>query len=173
MIIKKLVEYFKTTNYKAIEEDLKTFSNNSINDFYNNVVNKYYTPDVSELHLGFECEVFEINARKWVTFKIVTTEDLKKLINNIKVVRVKYLDEQDIEELDYERHHEFKNEFHNEEDDYITYIIQKHNTTKCITIIEKDTYDNMGLPKTNILCHSVRIKNKTELIKLLKQLDIY
>lgn len=61
---------------------------------------KYYTPDISEFHVGFECE---IRLPNWENFKKYEpldfdTQKTKELIQDNNI-RVKYLDRKDIEEL--------------------------------------------------------------------------
>jgi hypothetical protein len=81
---------------------------------------KYYTPDISEFHVGFECEIRmdEFKHNNWKTIKVDHKIDLEK--NTISMlyvldclswdyktfrnenIRVKYLDSSDIESLGFE-----------------------------------------------------------------------
>jgi hypothetical protein len=58
---------------------------------------KFYTPDISELHVGFECQLGE--AGYWMKFTcgIYIYQDAVKLIRNNEI-RVKHLDHDDIVE---------------------------------------------------------------------------
>ena len=67
------------------------------------MTDKYYTPTLEEFHVGFEYEI--TNGYEWIT-KIFSKQDLKsflyeKLENGIaqEYIRVKYLDKEDIESL--------------------------------------------------------------------------
>ena len=55
--------------------------------------NKYYTPEIEELHVGFECEVFYPREEKWKQRKIRNGEDLCEIVTryeqNKESVRVK------------------------------------------------------------------------------------
>lgn len=63
--------------------------------------NKYYTPDISEFYVGFEFEVLSNVTQQWVKQIFEYPFYRKGLINNIEEFRVKYLDSQDIESLEF------------------------------------------------------------------------
>ena len=137
--------------------------------------NKYYTPDISELFNDFEYEYFQ--GDKWNTegFTIYSPVLVKDILDRLKLgmVRVKYLDSQDIEEcgfnifekeslyspnaISYHKKHGF-GEFYIEyiDYDYPTRITYKRNNER----FEYCMFEGF-------------IKNKSELKKLLKQLGIY
>src|SRR5690606_9156175 len=125
--------------------------------------NKYYQPDISEFHIGFEYEVFDEENEVWsnkifpedfICTGTATEPDLVELFySGLKDTRVKYLDRQDIEELGFS--HYKMNIF---KKDGITILHQKDNHLEIFD--ESDTL------------FSGRIKNKTELKKLLKQLKV-
>ena len=59
--------------------------------------NKYYTPDISELHIGYECEWLDTR-NDWVGLVIKLTND----ISTEDTYRTKYLDSDDIISLGFE-----------------------------------------------------------------------
>ena len=63
---------------------------------------KYYTPDISDLHVGYECEIFNGWNDKWeqktITPALIDTLS-KPAIPMERWIRTKYLDVQDIESL--------------------------------------------------------------------------
>lgn len=155
--------------------------------------NKYYTPTIEEFHIGFEYEYFEpVNNTGWVKAEIHffdehnTTQDLH---DNLKEgvhrpIRVKYLDGEDIESLgwairedntkllvlDYEK--PFTNcdrKIHNKV--FIHYnLVSKWGliTTGNRNYTHEDE-DKLDKAITRFCGY---IKNKSELIKLMKQLNI-
>ena len=125
--------------------------------------NKYYQPDISEFHIGFDYEVKykngewkkeclndELSSLRFIDFK------LKKEPNSI---RVKYLDKEDIESLGWKMDsiysHKYKDDFYIEYNSKIS--------------IHEDTIEIKNNQQT---LFSGYIKNKSELKKLMKQLDI-
>lgn len=139
---------------------------------------KYYTPEIEEFHFGFEYEFIttEGEFKKYIT-NYTSIEEIVAVINHSedfsKVCRVKYLDKEDIEELGWKMN---------------GYISQGDNTFYYLNsevypdypalyedhelIIEKDNkitiIDHEGITKVN----RINIKNKSELKKLMKQLEI-
>lgn len=129
---------------------------------------KYYTPEIEEFCVGFE---YEVNlGSDWVRTKLDVNwklggETILKLNDN-KPVRVKYLDQEDIESLGWKQI--TKSKYSRDFDD-VSYKIY-HNEISNICIIkefqENDTYETA----TSIF--NGTIKNKSELKKLLKMLKI-
>jgi hypothetical protein len=137
--------------------------------------NKYYTPTIEEFHVGFEFELkdyleYQVDKdvhvlnRGWdkqvVTFDFFTKNKLMPYF--IQSTRVKYLDQSDIESLG------FKYQKHNTYYFYKDKWFIRLETTHKPDLIELEIrYEKI------ILLHKVfKIKNKSELIKLLKQLGI-
>ena len=58
--------------------------------------NKYYTPEISELHVGFECEYREPHEKEWYEDSL-NSNDVAYLLAYSDRIRVKYLDKEDIE----------------------------------------------------------------------------
>ena len=145
---------------------------------------KYYTPDISEFYVGFEFEQIEIVGKSgyseedWVT-NICTPgfgafdEDIDSLDDGY--IRVKYLDKSDIESLGFIYNNNYSDlpelGFINEsklESLNIQYLLY-YNPLDNLTRIERIV--NCGTGNEDYLFYGI-IKNKSELIKLLKQLNI-
>jgi hypothetical protein len=130
---------------------------------------KYYTPEIEEFHIGFECEVLNNNNfesakiilqiidnnlaarfnKKNILIEIVLTEE------SLSRFRVKHLDQDDIIECGWEQieYDSFK---------IGSFILELNNEYKTFIYLEKDK-DNVFVGK---------IKNKSELRKLMQQLNI-
>jgi len=75
--------------------------------------NKYYTPDISELHVGYECEhttckgAFDISLEDDIVKDKLTVDDLRRYLRFCNIhgdsvkdyIRTRYLDQSDIESL--------------------------------------------------------------------------
>lgn len=143
--------------------------------------NKYYTPKIEEFYIGFEYERYngsgfyqcknidEKENSNWLECKFYrdykTLEDLLELKN----VRVKYLDEDDILSLGFRK---YKDNFYFH-DKYN--LMMNHSTEDGIvglatsdpsknTLFATKGEDPNKIPR-------IKIKNKSELKKLLEQLD--
>lgn len=139
--------------------------------------NKYYTPELNEFHIGFEYEIFNEEDEIWEKkvfpndYICSGTEDSPDLVelfySGLKDTRVKYLDREDIEDLGFTFYKESDNRFNG--DVIMTYfndelqLILSHISAKNTVVV----YTDKGLNKL-----SFKIKNKTELKKLLNQLVI-
>ena len=120
-------------------------------------MDKYYTPELEEFHIGFEYEWLNEN-NEWIkeTSPIeITIKDFNKQTYGL---RVKYLDKEDIKSLGWEL----------KTDLYIknNLTLQVHKNS--ITIQYYDNFNN----KWRTPVEQINIKNKSELVKLLKQLGI-
>lgn len=149
--------------------------------------NKYYTPTIEEFHVGFECEIknssHPVNF-EWEHFKIVSVYDAKisgsimdwsfyDSYNAIKdgEIRVKYLDQEDIESCGWSF---IPSEYRAKE------YIGHNDTIEEMEVFSKNGFAlriyNKKYTKLNILNInlniSITIKNKSELIRLMKQLNI-
>lgn len=144
-----------------------------------NKYNKYYTPNIEEFTEDFR---FQINSyRPWDSRDVVNKKDwdfsyieflgvyfskVKKSINNYNI-RVKYLDQQDIEELGWVR---------DKEDDRMYHI--SFELGECSLHFSEEDEDIVITslhPKVKnfdkVIFHG-KIKNYNELKKLMKQLEI-
>jgi ribosomal protein S13 len=129
-------------------------------------MDKYYTPELNEFHIGFEYEYEDINESGSTTswYKTIVKENECYIIDqHLKYsddlnLRVKYLDKEDIESLGWK----LKNDLYIKDD--LTLQVHKNS----ITIKYYDNFNNEWRTKVE----QINIKNKSEFIKLLKQLQI-
>ena len=130
---------------------------------------KYYTPEIEEFHIGFECETLERDSWKKVEIYDVSfeidTEELKQ-----KKIRVKYLDKEDIESIG---GWEFVKEY-KDPGSYCLDFKKRHTELtlhpaleETMIFIEHGSAVGIGYP-----VFKGKIKNKSELKTLLKQLGI-
>ena len=140
--------------------------------------NKYYQPTTEEFFVGFKFEFLkntDYEKHKFMCISQFTFDDLPELC---KLSRVKYLDEQDILDLGFEKHSSKDNK-------YLKYSCEVYSNDKLnITLghypeINKISIITRDLSKSELALLSnwddksvnlITIKNKNELIKLLKQL---
>lgn len=152
--------------------------------------NKYYTPEISEFFVGFEVEVNHkirngSGERSWSKEKFRMSEENVRftkylLQNEPENIRVKYLDKEDILDLGFTFFGE-NNEtlikssvkmYHNDE---LNTMLGHYYEVSQIVIATKDPSKNEIFCKTGQDPNRtgfLKIKNKSELQKLLKQLDI-
>jgi hypothetical protein len=128
--------------------------------------NKYYTPEIEEFHVGFEVTYNHFNKRiihvikedelNYGDYQGVT--DFYEIIKNEPLV--KYIDKEDIESLGFK-----KSMTHNDWYDYKNerYWLYKENEKDWRWIISDEESE---------VSFAGSIKNKSELKKLLKQLNI-
>jgi len=150
-------------------------------ELYKRINKDYYIPFLDEICINFEYELREIkdNKEEWIKINDFTNayeyEDscfygYYKDWNNGKI-RVKYLDKQDIEELGFKPSPDEPEEWFLWKDSYDSYQLYFDDKTRDelknmgigITIYDKDSSDRI---------FNGYIKNKSELKKLMKQLDI-
>ena len=151
---------------------------------------KYYTPEIEEFHVGFECEIQsswgmqkgiypsilrEDTLTGFQLQKIGETETLKKVISGI---RVKYLDKEDIESCGFGNYkksvcawYELEGHF---EDSFASYgywtkirLIHCESDNKIKILAFEHSWD-----EEETVLFQGKIKNKSELKKLLKKLNI-
>ncbi len=142
--------------------------------------NKYYTPELSEFHIGFIFQT-QNQQKEWRKPTFFGNPEALDSINKLLKrgdVRVKYLDKEDIESLEfsikpptseylqpndyYEKSYKDPRGVHNK----IKIIHNKYSNWILITLGgDEITFED------EVTRFSGRIKNKSELIKLLKQLE--
>ena len=136
-------------------------------------MDKYYTPEIEEFYIGFEYEYEDINESGSTTswYKTVIKENECYIIDqHLKYsddlnLRVKYLSKEDIESLGWKGQE--SNSVYFTKDNYrLVHWITSDG--RDINIFEK--YD--GGTQEECLIRKAKVKNKSELIKLLKQLNI-
>jgi hypothetical protein len=151
-----------------------------MDEFYNGKdMNKYYNPEIEELRFGFECEKL-ISKDKWenITFSFSEMFD-KNHVWNYKTweFRVKHLDREDIEECGWEfRNKDTMNrmEFYKGWKEYDGKFSECYHAmyvplTKHLLISKGD--NEIGLFDYQTIFAGT-IKNKSELKRLMKQLNI-
>jgi hypothetical protein len=132
-------------------------------------MSKYYTPDISEFHEGFEYQGYNKYKGEWFddVWNVITdVADNKLYYWDPDECRVKYLDKEDIISLGW---------------DYIEdsdRFICKNSPNYSLSFTHLDGYDAVAVSiyethkeDENMICN-IRLKNKSELKKLLKQLGI-
>lgn len=140
--------------------------------------NEYYTPSIEEFHVGFEYEILATDKPiiMWEKeiFAITTHDDLKIIDDEIResLIRVKCLNKEDIEEVGFEyvggcmdgRTNQLFNKELNGK------IFQIECSFKAICQVQIKIFVPYG--EDVIIVKSISIRNKPELERLLKQLDI-
>ena len=145
--------------------------------------NKYYVPSIEEFHVGFEYEAKPNDPLGWGKVLVKTFPETPHNLGgrflfefiedrlSINCIRVKYLDKEDIESLGYSL---------SKEDDSYKEFLKVGEFYKYYIVICPIFSKNLGV-YVNIFTdqntdQTIRfsgfIKNKAELTKLLKQLDI-
>lgn len=133
--------------------------------------NKYYTPTIEEFHVGFECEVETIANHKGIAngwegvilctlwFNSVDPTRISKSLIETSNVRVKYLDQADIESLGFKQDGDFNTVF---------YIVDK----LVLQVIKDEVliYTHKQEGKYSEHLFKGMIKNKSELKKVLKMI---
>tara|TARA_R110000787_G_scaffold87151_2_gene185774 strand:- start:2708 stop:3124 length:417 start_codon:yes stop_codon:yes gene_type:complete len=132
---------------------------------------KYYTPTIEEFHIGFEYEMWRGSKRygKWdkdMKFGVFSNINAYYVFIEDEELRVKYLNQEDIESLGFHQGYSAK-----DGRNYITYINKD--------VVIKQYYNNnneyaivIQLKNSQRTLFDGFIKNKSELKKLLKQLNI-
>ena len=124
-------------------------------------MNKYYTPEIEEFHVGFEYESLGMistvdgsNPKRWKKgYNKILPTNLEQLIRGGKI-RVKYLDREDIESLG------FKHER------LATYVYKHY------SLFRVGVGNIIEIQKDGEVIFYGKIKNKSELKRLLTQLNI-
>lgn len=143
---------------------------------------KFYTPDISEFHVGFECENFNFIEGKFKPFVIdvfrlheILDHELEDYFEPTHY-RVKFLDQQDIEECGFELDKIVLQEFYKEKEVYVKpdvygYMIWKvrcqHRPDTHWFRIEALFEDN----EWSVLFEG-KIKNKSQLKMILNMIEI-
>jgi len=137
-------------------------------------MDKYYTPSIEEFHVGFEFEV-NYGKERWEKEAIYTKPQVVTLpYMNLKNIRVKYLDQEDIESLGFK--HQIGKGIKSYTDKFIykpndnlqyelTYVYEQN-------ILRIHVEDLVYFEESYNYLFQGTIKNKSELKRLLKQLGI-
>lgn len=122
--------------------------------------NKYYTPELDEFYIGFEYE-YCIRNNEYIKYIVSTETDLKHIHKQIQLylIRVKYLDREDIESLgwEFEENLQYCDQF-------------KYKSLEAYLWVIKD--ENLIEIQCEKTCFRGCIQNKSELKKLMKQIGI-
>jgi len=147
---------------------------------------KYYTPELNEFYVGFECEFFNRMQDKIWKHQICDVDDVSMAYDANehgsdewddsmeKTFRVKYLDIDDLKEIGF-KHIEGKllrdvgQLFVFNNNRYFVYLNYTRFSDRCVLKIETSVYENS---ERTLVVHSIGIKNKSELLKLMFQLNI-
>jgi hypothetical protein len=138
----------------------------------------YYTPDLDEFFIGFEYEWKDENG---VWNKAVPTEiTVEGYEEQTYGLRVKYLDKEDIESLGFVKtkytseYRCFQLLFDDRDDEFyeLEFYCEDYNNEIWIEKFTQSGIDNNGVDYNSSYIFKGKIKNKSELIKLLKQLNI-
>ena len=116
--------------------------------------NKYYTPSIEEFHVGFELEIKTHELRPWEKHTWIPGDQAKSVSNYLDQIRVKYLDSEDIESLGFMQNSLYS---HTKED----WVIE---------VNTNDLNDTLGIYCVSDLRFKGRIKNKSELKRVLKMI---
>ena len=127
--------------------------------------NLYYTPTIEEFHIGFEYEEYQFLERNWKTVKCEFIKPNTTI--DPKWFRVKYLDQSDIESLGWES----KGKSHFIKSDWILRKFEDGLIIYLDYYAGKLEHSWMYEDSVKILFEGT-IKNKSELIKLMQQLNI-
>lgn len=139
-------------------------------------MNKYYTPSIEEFHIGFEYEYFNEYTNSYVP-EIVTIEDIveRPIFENIELnkkqhslLRVKYLDKEDIESLGFKLSEGSDCDYINEHGDKLHVGTYYHHGDEGFTLWLTKIINKVEVK----VLQWYHIKNKSELKVLLKQLGI-
>jgi hypothetical protein len=138
----------------------------------------YYTPDISELHVGFEFE--KPNFDGWIKHAWDIhdfSQGRFKAQLKANQIRVKYLDQKDIESLGFEFKHKSIDNWYLINTSFeianlkYRHVTLKHGVHDNLVVIYGNEYESENCVNDEVLFRGI-IKNKSELIKLLKQLNI-
>lgn len=131
--------------------------------------NKYYTPDISEFCVGFEYQTSYDKGESWRKLSIKELSDYDDLTDDLRYneIRVKSLNNQDVEELDF---------IPLDKDA----LLQQHGWTHAssslkylLSLRELDGSVNIMNHKRGMLIFVGWLKNKFELKKVLQQVGYY
>ena len=148
--------------------------------------NKYYTPIIDEFHVGFEYEKYDkreatykennFKSTNWHKFKYdIGSIKLSKLPTYLyeKNIRVKYLDKEDIESLGFTYDKtSSKSQLKFFKDNLCLFYRPKSKQLGTFTVDPSKSHYMIKYVRDNKHISTLTIKNKSELKRLLKQLDI-
>lgn len=139
--------------------------------------NKYYTPSIEEFYVGFECEIMSSYGWQQGVFpKVLHLDSLNNFggdifeLTKLSDIRVKYLTKEDIEGLGWE----FSSMMGNKDSASINWIKNSTQEQNAIWLVFRPIIQIIDCrEKEHRVLFLGKIKNKSELIKLMKQLRIW
>ncbi len=142
-------------------------------------MDKYYAPEIEEFHVGFEYEWFKPTYNKWSKEKFENTRELYFIERSLrkdfenKFVRVKYLDREDIESCGFEfRYINTANDDQyfsmNNNRNWVHVSLTRFSSWVVLKIESSVFKDSIR----TIVINSISIKNKSEFIIILDQLNL-
>lgn len=131
---------------------------------------KYYTPEIEEFHVGFEYEVDnDPRINDWSKEIVDENSNFKYFEGEYADHRVKYLDKEDIESLGFTLIEE-------ENKPYSHVCVFRNKLIEIFVQLNEKYFPRLvnikSLPGAYTANFSIKIKNKSELKKLIKQLEI-
>ena len=132
---------------------------------------KYYIPELEEFHVGFEIELYSVEEGCWGKYILKDTDKPSDFLNDINFdnCRVKNLNQEDIESLGWEVLQQEENwviKFkHFEKKTSKNTFLEFYSDSNVVVINNGEWYED------NITWFSGVIKNKSELKKLIKQIN--
>lgn len=169
-------------NYKKSKRKIVYFE--EVGNFNKIMEDKYYTPKIEEFHVGFECERVNIENAQWGKWVIKDIEELSECPSYLSIeghldaefIRVKYLDKEDIESLGFTFIGKtIDNWFILNTDFKLGGLTYRHITLRYgednLLVVFGNEYESEKTVNDEVLFRGY-IKNKNELKKLMKQLNI-
>ena len=146
--------------------------------------NKYYTPSIEEFHVGFEHE--RMNGDRWEKDVLVAGDmygtiakgyenEFEEIDKGMRDVRVKYLDQEDVESLGFKllKNYSVEQEYQSRITDDSWYELNVDDKEEYPCLVSIECWVNITKSTSNRdVMFTGTIKNKSELKKLLKQLGI-
>jgi hypothetical protein len=135
--------------------------------------NKYYVPKIEEFYIGFECEFKnKMQSNKWET--VICDQDMISIVydriehsENFKdEIRVKHLDEQDIQDLGFTKETKHRYSISYSDVSYKLYFLQADAPMIIKEFQPNDNYESAAT------IFNGTIKNKSELKRIMQMLKI-
>lgn len=162
------------------DEQYKEFNRAAAKKLMFGTTSKYYTPGIEEFYVGFEFEIllggkdgYYSKPKIWDCDTTASLARIKK--HDLHEIRVKYLDQEDIESLGWRRDkmraHQLNKQIYDKGNICMVHFAE----TRSIAIFTRDPskcdiYSKFGADPIKVA--NIGIKNKSELIKILKQLEL-
>lgn len=136
---------------------------------------KYYTPSIEEFHIGFEYEYDGTGYGVYYRLRVDNIDSFYRVKDDIEFgdVRVKYLDKEDIESLGFICKYEANSMYYT----YKESVSLFNSGVWTLKLINWPSEDNIRLTISDAsvddeVIFRGKIRNKSELIKILKQLGV-